>query len=106
MIKDAIIHKKKLAHICKSLKMIGENDMADKLSCALSALAREKKRPRHDLSYSYVMRELRKKYEDKVLSFQETFIKTFNEALDAGMDEPEQVALMAALKALDGTEIE
>ena len=94
---------KKITHMCKDLKLAGEHVIADKISCALSALAGTK-HPRHDLSYSYVMRELRQKHQDKVLDFQKTFKKTFEEALDAEMDEPEQVALLASLKTID-TEI-
>lgn len=97
MIKDK---EQRLAVICKDLKLAGEHILADKISCVLSALAGTK-HPRHDLSYSYVMRELRKKHEDKVLDFQKTFKKTFEDALDAEMEGPEQVALLAALKKID-----
>jgi hypothetical protein len=91
---------KNLIKLCQDLKLAGEHDLADKLSCALSALA-QSKRPRHDLSYSYVMRELRNKHKDKVKLFQTTFKKSFDEALFENMEDPDQVALLSALQTID-----
>jgi hypothetical protein len=92
-----------LRSICKDLKLAGEDEMADKVLCALAALTNTK-RPKADLSYSYVMRKLRKNNEDKVREFQIDFKQAFEAALDQDLENPEDVALMQALKKI-GVEI-
>ena len=95
--------KNKLIKVCRDLKLLGEHEMADIVNCAISALANSK-HPRHDLSYSYVMRELRKKHPKKVEIFQKNFKQTFDEALSSGLDNAEELALMSALETT-GVEI-
>ncbi len=89
-----------LIKLCQDLKLAGEDEMADKLCCALSALAGNKQ-PRYDLSYSYVMRFLRKEHADLVPKFQETFSKAFYQALEDELEDPDQLALLESLKHID-----
>lgn len=89
-----------LRSICKNLKAANEDILADKVLFVIGALT-DSETPRSDLSYSYVMRKLRKDHKDKVREFQTTFKKAFEDALDEDLDEPDNIALLAALKAID-----
>jgi hypothetical protein len=90
-----------LRRLCKDLKLVGEDDLADKVLCAIAA-ATDTKSPRADLSYTYVMRQLRKdKDPEKVKTFQVVFKKTFDQALDADLEDPAELALMKAIKHVD-----
>lgn len=87
-----------LKKISDTLKRLGHANLADKTMCALAALSEE---PKPDLSYSSVMRKLRNKYKAKVKPFQITFKQIFEEALDGDVENPENMALVAALKKID-----
>ena len=87
-----------LASICKELRLLGERDLAKKALCAYAAIT-DSEKPHVDLSYTYVMRELRKKDDDKRKVFQKSFKEAFDKALYADIDEPAEIALMAAIKA-------
>lgn len=89
-----------IKNLCKKLKIAGEHEIADKLLLAYAALG-DTESPRVDLSYSYVMRELRKKDKGNVRKFQTVFRDSFYEALDQGLEDAEEIALMSALKAID-----
>lgn len=52
----------------------------------------------YELSYSYIMRKLRKADKDVVRQFQEVFKKNFDAALDDNLENPEKIALLAAIK--------
>ena len=55
-----------------------------------------------DISYSSVMRELRQdKDEDRLRKFMIVFKETFDQSFINEIDEPQNVALMKALKAID-----
>ena len=51
-----------------------------------------------DLSYSFVMRNLRKSNKEKAKKFQEIFKKTFDEGYAEGIKDFEDVALFEAIK--------
>ena len=53
-----------------------------------------------DISYSSIMRKLRKSDKDKCLAFQKAFKKSFDEAYSKGIEQTEKVALLAALKSI------
>jgi len=90
-----------LRDLCKKLKLIGQDDLADKIACALSALAGTKK-PKSELSYSYIIRKLRKENDnDRKWQFQIAFKNTFDKAISEKLENPEQIALMSAVKAID-----
>ena len=87
----------KLINICRELKSLGDNEMADKVLCAYAAIS-DTEKPRVDLSYSYIMRKLRKdNTPEQVRSFQKAFKTAFEKALDADLDEPDNIALTSAL---------
>jgi len=89
--------RKDLQEVCRQLKLVGEHDMADKVLCAYAAVT-DVESPRVDLSYSYVMRELRKEFPDQVKPFQIAFKRAFDDALDQDLDEPANIALTSAIK--------
>lgn len=86
--------------LAKDFKLMGEDDMAEKLSCAISAIAGTEE-PKTEYSYSYVMRKLRKGDKDRRLEFQRVFKDSFDEAMDEGLSDPEQIALLAAIKQIE-----
>lgn len=89
-----------LASICKDLRLLGEDKLAEEAILAFAALT-DTDDPRPDLSYSYVMRKLRKGDDDRRLKFQKTFKDAFDRALYEDVDEPAEIALMVALKAIN-----
>lgn len=80
--------------------MLGDDDLVDQALCAFAA-ATDSDKSNVDLSYSYVMRELRKGDSDRKLKFQKAFKKYFDEALYEDVDDPSSVALTAAMKDID-----
>jgi len=92
--------EKELAGICKDLKLLGDRSLTKSALCAYAAIA-DVDDPHVDLSYTYVMRELRKGDKEKRMLFQQVFKKAFDESLYADLEEPAAVALMVALKAID-----
>lgn len=93
------------ARVCKDLRMLGDNELADKALCAYAAVT-DSENPRVDLSYSYVMRQLRRGDKDRRVEFQKVFKETFDRALVEDIAEPAEVALMVAMKAIDFTDDE
>lgn len=89
-----------LASICKELRMLGDDDLTKKALCAFAAVTGAD-HPRVDLSYSYLMRKLRKGDEERRLKFQKAFKEAFDRALYEDVDEPASLALMVAMKAID-----
>lgn len=94
-----------LRKIAKDLRLLGEDDLVDKVLCALSAVTGTE-HPNADLSYSYVMRQLRKGDKERQHKFQVTFKEAFDEAIDNDIENPEEAALMTALMAIDYKEEE
>jgi len=88
-----------LASVCKDLRMLDEN-LADKALCAYAAVTDEEF-PQVDLSYSYIMRKLRKDDAERCKKFQKVFKKTFDAALYNELENPDIIALTIALKAID-----
>ena len=89
-----------LASICKDLRLLGEAELTKDALFAYAAIT-DTENPRADLSYSYVMRKLRKGDDDRRLKFQREFKKAFDRALYEDVEEPAEIALMVALKAID-----
>lgn len=81
-------------------KRLAGLDVSEEL--LLIAIATDGISPRSDLTYSYVMRELRRKADEEVVrKFMKEFKAAFEEALDESVNNPEQAALMQALKEID-----
>jgi hypothetical protein len=89
-----------LAAICKDLRVIGEVKLTQDALHVFSALTNtDNLRP--DLSYSYIMRELRKGDDKRRLKFQQSFKEAFDNALYEDLEEPAEIALTVAIKAID-----
>jgi hypothetical protein len=95
--------ERELAYICKDLRLLGENNLTDQALCAYAAIT-DTEKPRSDLSYSYIMRKLRKGDSDIRLKFQKSFKKAFDNALYEDIDNPVEIALMVAIKEIDFTD--
>lgn len=89
-----------LASICKDLRLLGEAELTKDALFAYAAIT-DTENPRADLSYSYVMRKLRKGDDDRRLKFQRAFKEAFDRALYEDVEEPAEIALMVAMKAID-----
>ena len=90
----------KIRSSIRILSEAGEKELASDLLCALAALT-DTVEPRPDLTYSATMRELRQHHKDSVKNFQVAFKEAFEEALDEELEDPEQVAMMQAIQAID-----
>ena len=90
---------KNLRKLAKEARLAGKDKICDRV---LIAIAKETDlaTPRSDLSYSYIMRKLRKEDSDKAKEFMKAFKKAFDEAYIEEIDEPDQVALMEAMKSI------
>jgi hypothetical protein len=97
--------EKEIADICKDLRILGDKELLDMALCAFSSVSGIE-HPRVDLSYSYLMRKLRKGDPERRLEFQRVFKDSFEEALEEDLEEPESVALVAAMKVIDFKESE
>lgn len=89
-----------IASICKDLRMLGEHELANKALVAYAAVTNTEA-PRVDLSYSYLMRQLRKGKTNRRKKFQVAFKEAFDRALLEDLDEPAAIALMVAMKAIN-----
>jgi hypothetical protein len=89
-----------LASICKDLRLLGEAELTKEALYAYAAIT-DTENPRADLSYSYVMRKLRKGDDSIRLKFQKVFKDAFDRALLEDVEEPAEIALMVAMKAIN-----
>jgi len=89
-----------LRKLAKDFRIAGQNRLANK---ALIALAKEtgSPTPRSDLSYSYVMRKLRKDKPERLHKFMVVFKQAFDKAFVEEVEDPDNAALMEALQAVD-----
>lgn len=97
--------QQELASICKDLRLLGDSELTKKAICAYAAVT-DSENPQIDLSYSYIMRKLRKGKDDRRKKFQKTFKEVFDRSLSEDLDEPDSIALMAAIKAINFKEEE
>lgn len=84
----------------RKLGDIGEFELQDSLLCAYAAIT-DAENPRVDLTYSALMRVIRKENPGLVKDFEKTFQETFYEALDNNLSNPEEAALMQTIKELN-----
>ena len=89
-----------LRNLARDLKLAGEGELADKVACALSALAGTKE-PKTEYSYSFILRNLRKGDKDRQRDFQVAFKESFDEAMSEGLEDAERMALMSAMKVVN-----
>jgi len=87
--------RRELTLLQAELLSLGEDEMSDQLLCALAAMEET------SLTYSAALRKVRQKHEpEQVREFQQTFKDAFEQSIDAGVDNPEGVALTKTLKEL------
>lgn len=89
-----------LSQICKDLKLLGNKELTNKALLVYASVTNTES-PRVDLSYSYVMRQLRKGDNKRRLKFQKAFKKAFDEALLEDVEDAAAIALMVGLKSID-----
>jgi len=87
----------KLRKLAKKLRSDGKHEMCDQLIA--SAASPKSISPRPDLSYSYIMRQLRQTGDKKrVRQFQEAFKKAYDEAYIEEVENADDVALLQAIQ--------
>lgn len=84
----------------QKLGEIEEFDLQNDLLCAYAALT-DSENPRVDLTYSSVMRVIRKENPDLVPEFERAFQLAFYDALDNYIPNPENAALMQVIQELN-----
>jgi hypothetical protein len=89
-----------LADICKDLRMLGDDELTQKAIFAYAAVT-DTNDPHPDLSYSYIVRKLRKGDADRRLKFQKAFKEAFDAGLYEDVEDPSALALIVAMKAID-----
>ena len=92
-------YEDKLKKTIRKLADAGETELVSDLLCAYAALT-DSEMPRPDLTYSSVMRTLRKEHPDKVKEFLKEFKKNFDKAVLEGLDNVEELALLEAIKKI------
>lgn len=91
-----------MADICKDLRELGDQELLQKGMCVYAAMT-DVDTPNVDLSYSYLMRKLRKGDDEKRIKFQKAFKEGFDKALYEDVDDPAAVALMVAIKEIENS---
>lgn len=92
--------ERELASICKDLRMLGNDKLTKKVLMAYAA-ATGTEDPHVDLSYSHIMRKLRKGDEERRIQFQQSFKKAFDEGLLEDVDDPAEIALVVAMRDIN-----
>lgn len=90
--------EKEIAFICKNLSILNKKNIKNNKLFVYAAVA-ETEYP--SLSYSYIMRKLRKGNKERRIEFQKEFKKEFDEALYNNLENPSEVALKAAINKID-----
>jgi hypothetical protein len=86
-----------LISIAKELKLIGEDDLSNRVLCVLGA-----DNSNANLSYSYIMRKLRQQDDPKRLyAFMKSFKDAFDKAFIDELEDPVNIALFSSIKAIN-----
>lgn len=86
-----------LIPIAKELKFIGEDDLSNRILCVLGT-----NNSSANLSYSYIMRELRQQNDPKRLyAFMKSFKDAFDKAFVDELEDPTNIALLSSIKAIN-----
>lgn len=89
-----------LRKLAKDLRVHGLDDVCDNVVLAIFAETNAMD-ARPDLSYSFIMRQLRKLDPDRAREFQEHFKKAFDEAFLTGIDNVDDAALMQTIQEIE-----
>lgn len=93
-------HLSDLRKLAKDLRVHGLDDVCDNVVLAIFAETNAMD-ARPDLSYSFIMRQLRKLDPDRAREFQEHFKKAFDEAFLTGIDNVDDAALMQTIQEIE-----
>ena len=86
-----------MRNLAKSLRAQGKDELCDYILLKI-AKETEANEILADLSYSFIMRNLRKSNEEKAKEFQIAYKKAFDEGYESGVKDFDKVALFAAIK--------
>jgi len=93
-------YAKTLRRLAKDFRLAGEGKLCDAVLLALADIT-EASDVRADLSYSFIMRKLRKLDKDRAKEFQVAYKQAFDEAFLSGLDNLDEVALLQAVQEID-----
>lgn len=93
-------HLSDLRKLAKDLRIHGLDDVCDKVVLAIFAETNARD-ARPDLSYSFIVRQLRKLDPERAREFQESFKKAFDEAFLSGIDNVDDAALMQTIQEIE-----
>lgn len=87
--------------LAKKLRDQGKHELCDELISAFASSSKHSVIPRPDLSYSFIMRNLRKSEDEKrAKEFQKAFKEAYDEAFIEGLENIDDVALLQAIKTI------
>jgi hypothetical protein len=90
----------KFRKLAKHFKNVGNENLSNKLLLIISANT-GLNNPRSDLSYSYIIRKLRKNDKENLDKFMKVFKNSFDDAYIENLENPEQIALLSAIKVIN-----
>lgn len=97
---DITDKKEALRKLAKDFRLAGDDALVQQTLKVLTA-ATGNKEPKADLSYSHMLRKLRKGDKKKLREFQKAFKESFDSAIVEGLeDEAEATALFEALQKI------
>lgn len=89
--------QKILRSLAQDFRLAGDSEMANKAILAMSAMSGNEEITA-DISYSYLLRELRKNNPEKLKEFMKCFKDAFDRAYVAELDDVEEAALLEAIQ--------
>jgi transketolase len=92
-------HLLKLNKLAKDLKLLGINNICNKITLAISKET-DAKNAKPDISYSFILRKLRKKDPEKAKEFQIKFKEAFDEGFLAGLDNFDDAAMLQTIQEM------
>jgi hypothetical protein len=84
--------------LARSFRDQGKSELCDEILLKIAKETEALNDVLADLSYSFIMRNLRKTNEDKAKEFQEAYKKAFDEGYENGVEDFDKVALFSAIK--------
>lgn len=100
LVKSQSNHLSDLRKLAKELRFHGLDDVCDNVVLAIFAETNARD-ARPDLSYSFIVRQLRKFDPERAREFQEHFKKAFDEAFLSGIDNVDDAALMQTIQEIE-----
>lgn len=89
-----------LKKLAQEFRLANDTELANKFLLVISAVTGSEN-PKSDLSYSFIMRGLRRNKSDKLSQFMKEYKKAFDEAYIEEIEDLEEAALMQAMQKID-----